>query len=150
MSDKLEALNEKLVAGDITPEVYDQIKSRIVDEQEAQQQALEQYGRPAGAGTGTPTPPASRSRFAPDEVKQRVWDKLERGDGLQHAGDRVDVNAFGVTRLREAIDFQRSVHPELGINGLGGSYRGEGQGNPVGTPVVDARNDALKSRRRPR
>jgi len=150
MSDRLDALNEKLVAGDITVEQYDAIKSRLVDEQEAIAAAREQYGAPAGAGTGAPTPPTSRSHFAPDAIKQRIWDKLERGEGLQHPGDRVDVNAFGITRLREALDFQRSTHPELGINGLGGSYRGEGAGNPVGTPVVDARNDALKSRKRGR
>jgi len=76
----------------------------------------------------------------PEEAEQ----KLARGDGLQHGRDKMDVIIMGNERLRQAIDFQREPHPDLGL-GVGGSYRGEGAQD---RKVFDARVDSRKQTKR--
>jgi hypothetical protein len=105
-------------------------------EEDARAQALQQYGRPAGAGAGSPTPPAT-DPLSKEAAIQRVHAKLQRGEGMQRGADKMDVITMANERLRQAIDFQREPHPDLGI-GVGGSYRREPAGNPVGQPVVNA------------
>jgi hypothetical protein len=122
-----------------------------LDEANAKARELEtklakaQYGDPVGAQGGGGGNQPKLGRFAPDSVKQRVWDTLEKGDGLQRSGDKLDVNIFSVTRLREAVNFQREAHPELGL-GAGGSYRGDG--GPNDRTLVNALSEARKQRQR--
>ena len=112
-------------------------------QQDIQQQARTQYGDPAAGGGGSVAHPNSELTFA-QAATQRVRDRLQRGEGLQRSSDKMDINLMAADRLREAIQFQREPHPELGI-GLGGSFKQEPTGNPIGTRVVDARTDARKA-----
>ncbi len=105
-------------------------------EEDARAQARSQYGVPAAAGGGAPSPPAT-DPASKEAAIQRVHAKLARGEGLQRGADKMDVITMGNERLRQAIDFQREPHPELGL-GMGGSYRSEPTGNPIGTRVVNA------------
>ncbi len=109
-----------------------------------QQLAQAQYGSPAGGGGGSMARPANRNLDAKQEAIERVHEWQRRGEGGQTATRRMDIQVMGTERLREAIDFQREAHPELGL-GVGGSYRGEGSG--ADRTRVDARLDARKRSR---
>ena len=111
-------------------------------QQDIQQQAQQAYGQPAAGGGGATARPSDEPTLA-EAATRRIREKLERGEGLQRGGDRMDVNLMAANRLREAVEFQRTSHPELGL-GVGGSFKQEPQGNPVGQRVVDARSDARK------
>jgi hypothetical protein len=114
--------------------------------QDIQQQAQQQYGQPAAGGGGAIAHPNSELTVA-QAATQRVRDRLSKGEGLQRSGDKMDVNLMAAHRLREAVEFQREAHPELGL-GIGGSFKQEPQGNPIGTRVVDARSEARKAAQR--
>jgi hypothetical protein len=109
-------------------------------QQEIQAQAQQQYGAPAAAGGGSIARP-SNELTAKQEAINRVHAKLQKGEGLQRGGDKMDVITMASERLREAIDFQREAHPELGL-GVGGSYRGESSQDRT---RVDARVEARKA-----
>ena len=73
--------------------------ARLRDE-EAQAQAQQLYGPTAAAGGGTPSRPAVDDNQA---LKERIWGKLQRGEGLQRSQDKLDFPRFAGIRLREAI-----------------------------------------------
>ena len=109
-------------------------------QQDIQAQAQQAYGSPAAGGGGSVARPTN-DMTAKEEAIQRVHAKLQKGEGLQRGGDKMDVQIMGNERLRQAIDFQREPHPELGL-GVGGSYRGEAAQDRT---RVDARVEARKA-----
>lgn len=129
------------VMEEATKEAEDAKKAVQDAEATAVEAAQQRYGAPAGAASGAINRPNAQT--AKQEAIARVHEKLQRGEGLQHGRDKMDVITMGNERLREAIDFQRLPHPELGL-GMGGSYKGESAGNPLGQPVVNALVDARK------
>jgi hypothetical protein len=108
-------------------------------QQEIQQQAQQAYGSPAAGGGGSQARPVN-DMTTKEEAIQRVHAKLQKGEGMQRGGDKMDVITMGNERLRQAIDFQREPHPELGL-GVGGSYRGEASQD---RKLTDARVEARK------
>jgi hypothetical protein len=112
-------------------------------QQEIQQQAQQAYGSPAAGGGGSQARPTN-DMTAKEEAIQRVHAKLQKGEGMQRGGDKMDVITMGNERLRQAIDFQREPHPELGL-GVGGSYRGEAsQDRKLTDARVEARKQAVR------
>lgn len=96
------------------------------------------YGTPAAAGSGaTPASPQMTKR---EEAISRVRQRLEKGHGMQGGDGKLDVITMTNERLRQAIDFQATPHPELGLP-IGGSYKGEG---PNSRRVFDARVEQRK------
>ena len=75
--------------------------ARVKAEADAKAAAQQQYGQPVGAGGGTPSRPALEDNEA---LKQRVRDKLARGEGLQRAGDRMDSTRFQNLRFAEGVE----------------------------------------------
>src|SRR5207237_7072045 len=155
----------KEFADDITGRTAEEIETKakrmhdkleqMVGQKTAEQQAVEQqdlanrqaaaaaYGQPAAAGGGAATP-ASPQLTARQEAIKRVHAKLQNGEGLQGGTGKMDALTMSTERLREAIDFQATPHPELGL-GVGGSYKGEG---PSDRRIVDARVEQRKHARR--
>src|SRR6266581_1313658 len=69
--------------------------------EEAKQQALQQYGQPAGAGGGTPSRPAQQSFEADDEYIQK---KLQNGDGLQDSKSKLVQARWQAARMARGIE----------------------------------------------
>ena len=130
-------INDRLEAN--AKEATDAKQQAQQTQQDIQQQAQQQYGSPAAGGGGSVARPAN-DLTAKQEAIQRVHAKLQRGEGLQRGGDKMDVITMANERLREAIDFQREPHPELGL-GVGGSYRGEATQD---RKLTDARVEARR------
>lgn len=103
MSDLLETLNQRLVAGEISEEQYDSIKSRLVTEEHAVQQAQQQYGQPVGSGGAVPSRPTNNPR-GPDAIKDRVRNRLERGDGLMDSQGKIDSIQYQNIRFAEGVE----------------------------------------------
>ena len=114
------------------------------NQEEIAASAQQRYGQPAAGGGGSASRPADPDLTIAQAATQRIRERLQRGEGLQRSRDRMDVNLMAAQRLREAVEFQREAHPELGL-GIGGSFKQEPQGNPIGKPVVDARSEARKA-----
>jgi len=131
-------INDRLEAN--AKEATDAKATAAQTQQDIQQQAQQAYGQPAAGGGGSVARPAN-DMTAKEEAIQRVHAKLQKGEGLQRGGDKMDVQIMGNERLRQAIDFQREPHPELGL-GVGGSYRGEAAQDRT---RVDARVEARKA-----
>jgi hypothetical protein len=124
----------------VTKEATEAKAAATQSQQDIQQQAQQQYGAPAAGGGGSQARPVN-DLTAKEEAIQRVHAKLQRGEGLQRQADKMDAQIMGNERLRQAIDFQREPHPELGL-GVGGSYRGEASQD---RKLVDARVEARKA-----
>jgi len=69
--------------------------------EDAKQQALQQYGQPAGAGGGTPSRPAQQSFEADDEYIQK---KLQNGDGLQDSRSKLVQARWQAARMARGIE----------------------------------------------
>src|SRR6266702_136468 len=69
--------------------------------EDAKQQALQQYGQPAGAGGGTPSRPAQQSFEADDEYIQK---KLQNGDGLQDSKSKLVQARWQAARMARGIE----------------------------------------------
>src|SRR6266480_187486 len=69
--------------------------------EDAKQQALQQYGQPAGAGGGTPSRPAQQSFEADDEYIQK---RLQNGDGLQDSRSKLVQARWQAARMARGIE----------------------------------------------
>ena len=69
--------------------------------EDAKQQALQQYGQPAGAGGGTPSRPAQQSFEADDEYIQK---RLQNGDGLQDSKSKLVQARWQAARMARGIE----------------------------------------------
>jgi hypothetical protein len=77
-------------------------KQKAADDEAAQRAAAQAaYGSPVAAGGGTPIPPAVEDIEA---VKQRTWQRLGKGMGMQDSQSKLDFPRFASVRLREGVE----------------------------------------------
>lgn len=101
MTDHLDVARGRLAAGEITPEEFDSLASRLQAQQTEQQQLREAYGNPAGGvgpGGGRTTTPDPNDDEA---VKDRVLKRLRAGMGMQDSAGKMDFNRFATIRMKE-------------------------------------------------
>lgn len=98
-----------------TPEEVQAHAKRIHDRLEAmkpaappepspEEAARAAYGNPGAAGNAAPIDTTPET----EQLKQRVWGKLQRGEGMQDAASKNDQFAFSSIRIREAFDTART------------------------------------------
>jgi hypothetical protein len=92
--DQLEAEQERLAK---LAEVRRQ-KAEMEDAERELEKARAAYGSPAGSSGGSMTAPPTRLQ----EARQRVLDRLERGDGLQDGRGKQDAAQYIAMRISEA------------------------------------------------